>query len=213
MEIIWYGHSCFQITERGLATLVTDPYDHNEVGYAPLKLKADILSISHDKPGHNHRAAVAGNPYVVSSPGEYEVKGVFITGVHTGRAASQNEPLNTLYVFDFNGLSVAHLGDLERVPTQSEVEALGTVHIALVPVGGGNGLSASKASEVVRLIEPSIVIPMHYATPETHVSLDPLDRFLKEMGIDDLEPVPSLIINGVEQLPEETQVVVLNHSH
>jgi L-ascorbate metabolism protein UlaG (beta-lactamase superfamily) len=213
MEITWYGHSCFQISERGLATLVTDPFNHEEVGYAPLKLKADILSISHNKPGHNHRAAVTGNPYVVNSPGEFEVKGVFITGVHTGRAASLDEPLNTLYVFDFNGLSVAHLGDPERVPTQSEVEALGTVHIALVPVGGANSLSASKASEVVRLIDPSIVIPMHYATPESRISLDPLDKFLKEMGIDALEPVPSLIINGVEQLPEETQVVVLNHSH
>ncbi len=213
MEITWYGHSCFQITERGLATVVTDPYDHNEVGYAPLKLEADILSISHNKPGHNHRAAVAGNPYLVSSPGEFEVKGVFITGVHTGRSASLDEPPNTLYVFDFNGLSVAHLGDPERVPTQSEVEALGTVHIVLVPVGGANSLNASKASEVVRLIDPSIVIPMHYATPESHLSLDPLDKFLKEMGIADLNPVPSLVINNVEQLPEETQVVVLNHNH
>ncbi len=53
MEITWYGHSCFRITERNMATVVTDPYDHHINGYEPLKLKGDIVTISHDSPSHN----------------------------------------------------------------------------------------------------------------------------------------------------------------
>ena len=83
MEITWYGLSCFRLTERSMATVVTDPYDHNVVGFSPLKLRGDIVSISHDAPGHNNTSAVKGTDHVCLGPGEYEVNGIFITGVET----------------------------------------------------------------------------------------------------------------------------------
>ena len=83
MEITWYGLSCFRLTERGLATIVTDPYDHQSTGYEPLRLKADIVTISHDAPGHNSESSVKGKSHVLRGPGEYEIGGVFITGVQT----------------------------------------------------------------------------------------------------------------------------------
>ena len=213
MELVWYGHSCFRLAERGLATVVTDPYDHRQVGYEPLKLKADIVTISHASPGHDHIQAVKGDPRLITGPGEYEMGGVFITGVQTnGHGKKEPEvPRNTLYVFDYNGLTVAHLGDMDRVPSQTEVEALGSVNVALVPVGGGGSLSAAKAAEVISLLEPNIVIPMHYATPAVTVQLDSLSKFLKEMGLADVEKVPSLKITNVKTLPEETRVVVLDY--
>ena len=116
---------------------------------------------------------------------------------------------NTLFLFDFDGLTIAHLGDLNQVPSQSEVEALGTVNVALVPVGGGNGLNASKAAEVISLLEPNIVIPMHYAGQSAKLDLDPLSKFLKEMGLTSQETVPSLKITR-SGLPEETKVVILD---
>lgn len=210
MEITWYGHSCFRLTQRGLASVVTDPYDHTVVGYRPLKLKADVVTISHDAPGHNYLKAVRNVRYVVRGPGEYEIGGVFITGVRTnGKRHKEGEPLNTLYVFDFEGITVAHLGDLRRVPTQAEVEALGPVHVLLLPVGGGGGLTPAKAAEVVNLLEPNIVIPMHYKTPDSSLELAPLSRFLKEMGMAQKEPLPSLKVTSPSSLPDETQVVVL----
>jgi len=105
-------------------------------------------------------------------------------------------------------LNVAHLGDLRQVPTQSEVEVLGTVHIALVPVGAGGGLNAAKAAEVISLLEPNIVIPMHYGHAACKIQLDPLSKFLKEMGLTSSETVPSLKISR-SALPDETKVVVL----
>ncbi len=211
MEITWYGHSCFRLTERGMASVVTDPFDSEVVGYEPLRLKADIVTVSHEAPGHNFTSAVKGTSHRITGPGEFEIGGVFITGVQTDTNGKKNveKPRNTLYVFDYDGLNVAHLGDLRQVPTQSEVEALGTVHIALVPVGGGNGLNAAKAAEVISLLEPNIVIPMHYGLKACKIQLDPLSKFLKEMGLTAAEAVPSLKISR-SGLPDETKVVVLN---
>lgn len=211
MEITWYGLSCFRLTERGLATIVTDPYDHRSIGYEPLKLKADIVTISHDAPGHNFEAGVKGKSHILTGPGEYEIGGVFITGVQTnGSKRASDEPRNTLYVFDFDGLTVAHLGDLRRVPSQTEVEALGNVQIALVPVGGGGGLPASKAVEVVSMLEPGIVIPMHFNIPGSTIKLGPVSKFLKEMGVSSVETQPSLKITS-GGIPDETHVILLNH--
>ncbi|MFH2038817.1 MAG: MBL fold metallo-hydrolase [Chloroflexota bacterium] len=212
MEIFWYGHSCFRMTERGLATVVVDPFDSNAVGYFPLKLKSDIVAVSHDAPGHNYTNAVKSTSHTLSGPGEYEIGGVFITAVQTdgiGRKKG-DQPRNTLYVFDYDGLTVAHLGDLKQVPSQAEVEALGPVNIVLIPTGGGGGLNASKAAEVVSQLEPNIIIPMHYQTRDGKIPLDSLDKFIKEMGLQPIEPVPSLKISK-SGLPSESKVIVLDY--
>ena len=214
MEITWYGHSCFRIMERGMASVVTDPYDHNIVGYTPLKLRADIVSISQDEPGHNFVSAVKGNPFLIKGPGEFEIGGVFITAVQIdGRGKKKsNEPRNTLYVFDYESVTVAHLGDLRSVPSQTDIEALGQVNVALVPIGGGNGLTAAHAGEVVSMLEPGIVIPMQFRTPDTIINLEPLSKFLKEMGAGTPTPEPVLKISQTT-VPSETRVVILDYKH
>jgi L-ascorbate metabolism protein UlaG (beta-lactamase superfamily) len=218
MEITWYGHSCFRLTERNYATVVTDPYDNKSIGYDSLRLKSDIVTVSHAAPGHNNTDAVKGVSHVIDGPGEFEIGGVFITGVQSdsgssGKKKSRNDdsaPRNTIYVFDYDGITVAHLGDLNVTPTQSEIESLGTVNVVLVPVGGGGGLNAAKAAEVISLIEPSLVIPMHYSTPDAKVSLDSLNKFIKEMGLSKVEPQASLKVSR-SSLPAETHVVVLDY--
>ena len=211
MEITWYGHSCFRLTERSMATVVTDPFDNTDIGYKALKLKADIVTVSHDASGHNNTNAVKGTSHVITGPGEFEIGGVFITAIQTnGHSKDNGELRNTLYVFDYDGITVAHLGDLKRVPSQTQVEALGAVNVALVPVGGGGGLNAAKAAEVISLLEPNIVIPMHYATKDAKLKLDSLDKFLKEMGLSASQPESFLKVTR-SGLPEETHVVVLDY--
>ena len=210
MEITWYGHSCFRLTERNFVTVVTDPYDSKIVGYEALKLKAEIVTVSHDAPGHNYSDAVKGTTHVLTGPGEFEIGGVFITAVQTESKKSKDKVRNTVYVFDYDGITVAHLGDLQQIPTQSEIELLGTVNVALVPVGGGNSLNAAKAAEIVSMLEPNLVIPMHYATPDSQIKLDDLNKFIKEMGLSKPEAQPSLKVTRTS-LPSETRVVVLEH--
>jgi L-ascorbate metabolism protein UlaG (beta-lactamase superfamily) len=214
MEINWFGLSCFRLTERGMATVVTDPFDHSKVGFEPLKLRGEIVTISHDAPGHNFVSVVKGRSRVITGPGEFEIGGVFITGVQTNSRTKRapKELRNTLYVFDYDGVTVAHLGDIQRVPSQTEVEDLGGVDVVLVPVGGGGSLNAAKAAEVVSLLEPGIVIPMHYQVPESSLKLSPLSRFLKEMGVGNVEPIPSLKVTR-SSVPTESRVVVLEHQH
>lgn len=209
MEITWYGLSCFRLTERGNAAIVTDPYD-DSLGYPPLKLRADVVTVSHEAPGHSYVKGVRGVQRAITGPGEYEVGGVFVIGVmmvNPGKA-SDNAVRNVAYLFDFDGLNVLHLGDLDHVPNQSAVDQLGAVDVVLVPVGGGDALDSARAAEVVSLLEPSIVVPMHYKTPGVRLNLAPVDKFLKEMGVANAQEVELLKVTR-QTLPEQTQVVVL----
>jgi L-ascorbate metabolism protein UlaG (beta-lactamase superfamily) len=215
MEITWHGNSCFRISERGMASVVTDPYDPEVVGIDPGKLRAEVVTISCDNPGHNFIKGIRGKAFEITGPGEYEIGGVFITGVRingSNRKTTADEVRNTVYLIDYNGLKIAHLGELNNVPSQTEVEGLGEVHVALVPVGGMTSLNAAKAAEVISLLEPSIVIPMHYSTGASALGLDSLSKFLKEMGLTQVDTEESIKLTSVNILPEETRVMVLDLS-
>lgn len=209
MEITWYGHSCFRITERSRISVVTDPYSE-QIGLPLPRLKGDVITVSHNAPGHNFVDAVKGYDYVLEGAGEYEVGGVFFSGIALHNYDEESDVLaeNVAYVIRYNGLNVVHLGDLQHVPDQSTIEGLGEVNVVLVPVGGGKGLKASTAAEVIALIEPNYIIPMHYALPGLAVSLDPVDKFLKEMGVS--KPIEDETLRlTTSTLPEQPQVVVL----
>lgn len=215
MEITWHGHSCFRINERGMAAVVTDPYDPAVVGIDPGKLRAEVVTVSCDDPAHNYLNAIRGKAFEITGPGEYEIGGVFITGVRINgskKNASPDVVRNTVYVIDYNGLTIAHLGELNSVPSQTEVEGLGEVNIALVPIGGQTSLNAAKAAEVISLLEPNIVIPMHYGMSNSLMMLDPLSKFLKEMGLTTVETEESIKLQSTSSLPEEIRVMVLDLS-
>lgn len=210
MQITWYGHSCFRLRGRN-GTVVTDPYG-DDMGYSFPRVRADIVTVSHDHPDHAHVKAVKGKPKVIAGPGEYEIKGIFVIGIPAYYEDTRTQPgiRNTVYVVEMEGITVCHLGDLRRVPTQSQVEELSEVDVLLIPVGGGSTLGAAKASDVISLLEPRIVIPMHYQTKFVRgLQLQPVELFLKEMGVKDALPQDSLKV-AKSGLPSETQVVVMD---
>lgn len=204
MDLTWYGLSCFRITERKYATVVTDPFG-SKVGLPSLKLKADIVTVSHKSEGHGKTAVVSGQSHTLVGAGEYEIGGVFVTATSN---IAQDGTANITYLFDYDGLTVAHLGDMAVVPSRAQIESLGQVDILLIPVGGGNSLNAAQASELVSMIEPSIVIPMHYHTEGLKIELEPIDRFLKEMGVTEPRIETQLKITS-SKLTEETEIVLL----
>jgi L-ascorbate metabolism protein UlaG (beta-lactamase superfamily) len=213
MEITWLGHSCFRLRGRD-AAVVTDPCG-KESGYSISRPNADIVTVSHDHPAHSTVAGVAGTPKVVRGPGEFEISDVLIVGISTYHDGQKGEKLgkNTAYVFEMDDLRICHLGDLGHVPTSEQAEELSGVDILLAPVGGGSTINAAAAVETVSLLEPKLVIPMHYKTEVSKDNeLEPLDRFLKEMGAKTAneERQPKLSVTR-STLPEETKVLVLEY--
>ncbi|MCL0050780.1 MBL fold metallo-hydrolase [Dehalococcoidia bacterium] len=209
MDITWLGHSCFRLKGKS-ATVVTDPFDKTS-GYHLGKITADIVTISHDHPRHSNACGIEGNPKVLCGPGEYEIAGVFTYGIRTfhDREKGLKMGKNTIYLMAIDDIKVCHLGDLGHVLSASLVEEISDTDILLVPVGGGSIIDASAAAEVINLVAPRIVIPMHYKTSAGTAQSDCLDKFLKEMGLKEVLPLPRLTINK-SALPIETEVRVLD---
>lgn len=207
MDITWYGHSCFRISERGRISVVTDPF-HESIGLPPLKLKADVVTVSHESAGHSYLDAVKTDMRAVHTPGEYEIGGVFITALALHNPTAEPPQRNVGFMVNYDTLSVLHVGDLSFVPEQSTIENLGEVNVLLVPVGGGGGLKAAQAAELVALVEPHFIVPMHYALPGLAFELEPVDKFLKVMGVSKVVEMDILKVSSSD-LPEQPQVVVL----
>ncbi len=188
MELTWYGLSCFRLSERGAASVVTDPYS-DEFGYELPRPRGEIITISCDEATRNAAKAVRGPSRVLDGPGEYEIGGVFVTGVALiGSKPRKDAPRrNVVFTFEYDGVTLCHLGGLNHIPSQSQIEALGAVDILLTPVGGGDLISTAQAAEVITMLEPSLVIPMHYHVPPIKLWLPRLAAFLEEMGSSKVE--------------------------
>lgn len=193
-----------------MGAVVTDPYPPS-TGKSLPRLRADIVTLSREDPRCCHTEAVKGAFKVINGPGEYEIGGVFVTGIATFADDEKGtvRGLNTVFSLAFDGLTMCHLGRLGHVPAQSHVERLGTVDILLVPVGGGESLTPAQASEVISLFEPGLVVPMYYQVPGLKdESLGPLKIFLKEMGMEEVPGRPSIEVSSTN-LPGETEIIVL----
>ncbi len=210
MDISWLGHSCFRI--RGTqATVITDPYSP-DLGYSLGKPTARIVTVSHQHQGHAYVQGIGGEPKVITGPGEYEISGVLIIGMATFHDGEEGRKRgkNTAYLIEVDDVSVCHLGDLGHVLTTEQVEEAGNVDVLLLPVGGISTINAPMAAEVVRQLEPKVVVPMHYKTEALKWELETVDRFLKEMGVKEVNPKPKLSLTKAN-LPASTQVFLLDY--
>jgi len=210
MEIVWLGHSCFRIRGRE-ATIVTDPFDKT-LGYPVKKPTASIVTISHPHPQHSFVAGVTGTPRVVSRPGEYEIANVFFNGIATFHDAEMGEQRgrNTVFVIQIEEVTICHLGDLGHVPTAEQIEQMSDIDILMIPVGGGATIGVTAAVETISLLQPKLVLPMHYKTEVIELDLAPLEPFLKEMGVKEVVSQPKLSVSK-SGFPADTSVIVLDY--
>jgi L-ascorbate metabolism protein UlaG (beta-lactamase superfamily) len=209
MDISFLGHSAFKLKGK-TASVVTDPYDPS-IGLKFPKTEADIVTITHDHLDHNAADQVGGNPFVISGPGEYEVKGVKIIGVPSFHDEKKGEVRgkNTIYNIKIDGLYICHLGDLGQTELGSEQsDAIGQVDVLLIPVGGFYTIDAQAAAKIAASLEPKIVIPMHYLEAGGDSKLEPVDKFLKEIGVEGVSAQAKLSVTP-DKLPEELAVVLM----
>ncbi len=210
MEITWLGHSCFRI-KGSQATIITDPYPPG-LGYLLGKQTPRIVTVSHQHPSHSYVQGIGDEPRLVTGPGEYEISGVLIIGIPTFHDADGGRirGKNTVYLMEVDGIAICHLGDLGHALTEEQVEEIDDVDVLLLPVGGVSTIDAPVATEVIRRLEPKVVIPMHYKTLELKRELEPVDKFLKEMGIEQIDSQPKLSLTQ-SSLPTSMQVYLLNY--
>jgi hypothetical protein len=221
MHIIWYGQSCFQLlisqNKGEQISLAINPFDDSSGLKCP-NISADILlKASGSKEGAKCvKGKIAGEggrkePILISGPGEYEMKNVFIQGipsnVNNGSAAKEK---STVYVIDAEEMRICHLGELSQKEMSSEqIEDIGNVDILMIPVGGGKYIDAKTASKIIGQIEPRVVIPMLYKLPNLREKLDGVEDFLKVMGQKSVQPQPKLLIKMKDLSEEGPKVVVL----
>lgn len=214
MEIKYLGHSSFLIKSKE-AKLVTDPFDEKIVGLSFPKTDADIVTVSHGHADHNKVSNVGGEPLIIDWPGQFEKKGIRVFGFqsfHDKQKGAERGVIN-IYKIEVEGISIVHCGDLAVIPDDSILDEIGDVGVLMVPVGGMHALNANEAIELIKELEPSIVIPMHYNTSklnqENFKELIGVEEFLKKISQESVQPVDKLVVKK-EDINETMRVVVMS---
>lgn len=159
VNITYLGHACFLLEANGYRTVI-DPYHHGMIpGLPDLELEAEAVYCSHQHDDHNFVTAVSLRPTKQAAP--YTVKTIVVP--HDD-AEGTKRGMNTVHVFDFGGLRVAHMGDIGRPLTSEEAEALSDVDCILIPVGGYYTVDAAAAKTITEQTRSKVIIPMHYRT-------------------------------------------------
>ena len=214
MNIIWYGETCFQITSQAIkdapVKIVIDPIKDGSVFKSP-KLEANILIETSGKADTNK---IKGDPFVIAGPGEFEIKGVFIQGIDVPRkegAEQKEQPLSVAYILEAEGARICHLGALsaQDISNNGVMEKIGNVDILLISVGGDKGFDAQQAANIVKEIDPHIIVPMLYSIGKASSGLENADNFLKIMGKKDIEPMNKLSIKKKDLVKMAKEIVVL----
>jgi L-ascorbate metabolism protein UlaG (beta-lactamase superfamily) len=189
MIIQYYGHSCFKITTkpagRGQDDVVMfiDPFDKS-IGLRPPQGSADLVLVTHDHHDHNNTEAIKGEPYIIDIPGEYSVKGINIVGMKTfhDKKEGVERGANTIYMLETEELRICHMGDLGESLSEKQLETINGVNVLMIPIGGKYTLDGKEAVDIIKKIEPEIVIPIHYKINGSTVDVDDEKKFCKEIG-------------------------------
>lgn len=211
MYITYHGWTCFKIQSSRKVTIITDIFDKS-IGIKPLSPKAEILIFSCDHYDSKNILKDQGSnsPFIINSPGEYEISGIIIDGIsakHGGELEKESFD-TTIYKFLIDDISVCYLGDMgQKELNEKQLDVIGNVDVLLISVGGAYLLDYKSATHIVNQIEPRIVIPMGYNIDGLKIKLDRIDLFFKEVGISPKEKTDKLKITK-EDLPQEDMEII-----
>jgi len=177
----WLGHECFEIKDDG--TVVTDPHDGAGIGLPRPQAEADIVTVSHGHFDHANGIGIVSKPgaVVIETPGERSIKGITIKGIASFHDNAQGtmRGKNVIFNIRIDGISFCHLGDLGHALSEEQLTEIGKVDVLLIPVGGHYTIDAGEAAEIMDMINPRIVIPMHYKTRGLTVDIADAEVFLR----------------------------------
>jgi len=207
MNITWHGQTCFKIitqkNKEASVEILIDPFE-KETGLRPPKLGADILISTQNK-----KIISGRDSFLITGPGEYDIKGVYIRGIPIADK-NKKEERATIFTIEVEEMKICHLGiSAPKELTSRELEEVGNIDVLMIPTGGLDSLDAKEATKIMSQIEPKITIPMYYKVPGLKMKLDGLDKFLKPLGIKKLEPLTKLSVKKKDLVEKEAKIIVL----
>lgn len=205
MYIYWYGQAGFKF-QSGDVTIIIDPYSPRRVGLRGPNFKSDIALLT-----DNHDALLAKKDFnketfLVSAPGEYEIKNNFIYGIKLNET-------QTIYLVEMDDVKIGVLGELKNTLNENIIEKLDDVDVLLVPVGNKKGvLAPEQAAKLIKDIEPKILIPSCYKIPGLKTEAESIDKFYREMGLKNPEVLDKARITSRDLEGKKMMTIVLNPS-
>ncbi len=204
MQIIWYGHSCFALTNDS-NSVVFDPYEPEYVpGLRPLNLKADKCLSSHEHGDHYYPEAVD-----VSGAKDLVWKISSLATFHD-EVQGRKRGRNTIYIVEADGWRIAHLGDLGHLLSSRQLSELGDIDVLMIPVGGYYTIDGQQAAELVQQIRPRIVLPMHYRSQRMGFGFDniaELDGFVSLFPADKIVYYDDSSLMLSDNIPQQIAVL------
>ena len=207
MHITWHGQFTLKIQTQE-TTILIDPYSPN-TGLRPLKLQADVIVISNTLDNDmSHESAVHNQHILLSGPGEYNVNGFTL---HATAWKDDQRVERTIQQYIIENITIFNAASLNRELTSEELQVIKKidVDVLFLPVGGGSALDYKQAVKFITIIEPRMVIPIHFKLPKLKEKLDSVDLFSKEMGLKTLPAENKIIIKQTRLPKEDMEVVIL----
>ena len=215
MEVIWHGHSCFELRGREV-TIMFDPF--GGIGLPEPKTEADVVLCSHSHRDHNNVKTVSKEGTIVLEEfiGTREVEGILVRGItsfHDEEGGSRRG-MNSIYTIQLNNLSFCHLGDLGHNLSVKHIDNIGEVDVLFAPIGGGPTIGPSIASSIVERLDPKIVVPMHYNAGipgmlNAFSRFYRVDDFIKKIVKPNVEWIENASFNITKEgLPKERKIIV-----
>ncbi|MCK5768313.1 MAG: MBL fold metallo-hydrolase [Candidatus Atribacteria bacterium] len=211
MKIKWFGHASFLIENEKGITIVTDPFDET-LGYKLPRVKANIVTVSHEHFDHNYVRGIKGRPVVFKGSVKRESHKMEFRGISTYHDSvfGAQRGKNTVFKINADGLKLCHLGDLGHTLDADKLNEIGNVDVLFIPVGGFYTINSDQAKQIIKEIKPGIIIPMHYKTKAIKFSIDPIDIFIKgKKNVKILDTNEYFI--SKETLPTGSQIIVFQY--
>jgi L-ascorbate metabolism protein UlaG (beta-lactamase superfamily) len=205
MTISWFGLSSFKITGKDI-TIITDPFG-SDTGLSPVRGAADIVISSNPEDSQsNNFTSIQGTPFVITGPGEYDIKGAFVMGIAAGNGEQGKQ---TIYSIQLEDIRIAFIGPIKQGALTDEQKAIFEgADIVLVPVGGKTVLDFDDAAKMATGLEPFYVIPHSYKIQGLESPLEKVDKFIQEMG-GKMTELDKLTLKKKELIGETTSLVIL----
>ena len=214
MWIKWHGHSCFEFSNETVS-IVVDPHDGRSIGLKTPKTIADVVLMTHDHYDHNASRVIKGDHEDLKFfTGRTELKGeIVLDGYMSWHDHSQGDErgANTIYKFTMDGISICHCGDIGCIPSQDVIDQIHGVDFLFIPVGEVYTMELPEIKKFIELVNPNVIVPMHYMVGGLSFRLSTLDKFLDIIPDNAVDFIGNELEISKSELPEAKECWVFDH--